>query len=245
MLTMAILKGPSGTGKGTRVSQLIEFLKTKEKPIPFYYSMISKSSMGLLFKESGILFIGSYVCSNKGGLSSWSSLDSVHAAVKTASNGRLVVLEAIDFARQHSKENICIVMEGEPMLLSDKFRPEFLSKTYQPNHLMISYFTYSSRDEYEARIQGRSGIPGGDSGWGRADGYPKDFEKSKEEAVLLDDTQCHLSMRSFDETYWKWGADLLTLLGKPVDEYSAWSKNNPMLRELGKSNPMNKSKRLW
>jgi len=246
MMHMAVLKGASGTGKGSRTSQLIEFLKTKEQPVHFLSEKRPSSSWGLLFKKFGIMFIGCYVESNKSGLTSWTSMDMIHATVKKAEIGREVIKEAIGFMLTNTEnENTCLVLDGEPMLLSDKFRPSFIEQEYKPDHLMISYFMYKDREEYDQRIMGRSGVKGGDSGWSRVAGYSSDFNKSKEEAVSLDATQCHISMHNFDETIWKWGSDLLTLLKIPSLEFSSWAQNNSMIREIGKADPLKKTKKLW
>ena len=46
------------------------------------------------------------------------------------------------------------------MLLSDKFRPEFIESEYRPERLVISYFMYTEREQYDQRIAGRSGGTG-------------------------------------------------------------------------------------
>ncbi|MGL4353177.1 MAG: hypothetical protein ACRCTP_04470 [Aeromonas popoffii] len=245
-LTISVLKGPSGTGKGTRVCQLIEFLKQNgEAPVPFF-SSFHRNKFGLMFPKHGFLFLGDYVVSNKSSLTSWSSMDMIHSSVKTAELGREVIKEAIAYLRHHSQsESLCLVLEGEPMLLSDKFRPEFMAGEYAPDHLVLSYFMYSDRAQYESRIMGRSGKPGGDSGWSRAGSYQSDFTKSVEESKLLDSTQCHVTMRQFDDTVWRWGSDLLEIMKRDTIQFAAWSKNNPMLRSVGGADPLKKTKKLW
>lgn len=246
-LFLSVLKGPSATGKGTRVCQLIEFLKRKEVPKKIVLLVEGHTfDAGLSFPEQGFFFIGTYVVSNKSSLTSWSSMDMVHSTVKTAEAGRECIHKICAEALATSKKPYaCVVLEGEPMLLSDKFRPAFMAAEYKPAHLAISYFNYTDRAQYEERILGRSGKPGGDSGWSRAAGYFGDFTKSKEEAVNIDGTQCHLSFHDFDETYWLWGSHLLNLLGEVPSEFVSWSKDNPMLRSVGGQDPLRKTKKLW
>ena len=244
-LFMSILKGASGTGKGTRVSQLIEYLKTLEIPVHFYSTLKPKNSFGLFFPINGMLFIGVNVVSNKSGLSSWSGMDSIHASIKKAEIGREVIKEAITLLKTSKASSLCIVIEGEPMFLSDKFRPEFIEKEYSPDRLLMSYFMYEDRKQYDSRIMGRSGKPSGDSGWSRVSGYQGDFDRSVSESQTLDSTQCSISMRKFDETYWRWGADTLRSLGMDETNFCSWSEANPMLRTIGGSNPLSKSKKLW
>lgn len=242
---MSILKGGSGTGKGTRVSQLIEYLKTLETPVNFYSKLKPKNSYGLFFPINGMLFIGFTVVSNKSGLSSWSGMDSVHAGIKKAEIGREVIKEAISLLKNSKASSLCIFIEGEPMFLSDKFRPAFIETEYMPDRLLMSYFMYDNREQYDNRIMGRSGKPSGDSGWSRVAGYQGDFDRSVAESLTLDKTQCSISMRKFDETYWRWGADTLRSLGIDETNFCSWSQANPMLRTIGGSNPLCKSKKLW
>lgn len=246
-LFISVLKGPSATGKGTRVSQLIEFLKRIEVPKKIVLLVEGHTfEAGLAFPEQGFFFIGTYVVSNKSSLTSWSSMDMVHSTVKSAEAGRECIHKVCEEALATSKQNhACVVLEGEPMLLSDKFRPAFMSAEYKPSHLDISYFGYTERSQYESRIMGRSGKPGGDSGWSRAAGYFSDFTKSKEEAAQLDGTQCHLSFHEYDETYWLWGSHLLNKLGFVSSDFVAWSKENPMLRSVDGQDPLRKTKKLW
>lgn len=245
-LFMVVLKGASGTGKGTRVSQLIEYLKTRETPKIWRNN--TSSDFGLFFPVHGFMFIGSYVVSNKSQLTSWSSMDLVHASLKTAENGRGLIKDAINYLRDNSSsKNLTLVLEGEPMLLSDKYRPEFIESEYTPDHLVLSYYMYESREQYDERIKGRSGVEkGGDSGWSRAASYLSDFNKSKEESMKLDHTKCHISMRGFDEEVWRWGCDLLSLLGwDDPSVFAQWAKDNPMLRSVGGNNPLSKTKKFW
>lgn len=247
-LTMCVLKGASGVGKGTRVSQLLEYMKTLDSPVMFRSSLSSKLDAGLLFPKLGFLFIGCYVKSNKSGLTSWTSMDNVHATLKTAEAGRSLIKEAIEFLKMNSSvPDVTLILEGEPMLLSDKFRPEFIESEYRPERLVISYFMYTEREQYDQRIVGRSGgTGGGDSGWSRASSYLSDFEKSKDESTRLDYTQCSISLRNFDEEVWRWGSDILwtTKVSEP-SLFSQWAIDNPTLRTVGGEDPLSKTKKLW
>ena len=54
---MCVLKGASGTGKGTRVSQLLEYMKTLDSPVMFRSSLSSKLDAGLLFPKLGFCLL--------------------------------------------------------------------------------------------------------------------------------------------------------------------------------------------
>ncbi len=244
---LCLLKGPSGTGKGTRTSQLMQWLDfTKCEKLNF---VKNGESIGVLYPSNGVMFIGQMVNSNKSGLTSWSSMDMIHSKFHTAEAGREVLKEAIAFCMENNKtDSFALVAEGEPMFLSDKFRPTFIEAEYKPDVLFMPYYLYSAREQYEERIMGRSGCAGGDSGWSRAQSYESDFTKAKDESVLCEAMESRVSIRKHDETYWKWGSEVLALLGCDeitVGRFIEWSKNNPQLRSVGGPNPMNKTKKLW
>lgn len=182
MQNLFVIKGTSGTGKGTRVAQLIEFLHTKEEPDELFFTSLGKTPkqkpLGLLFRSLGLVFIGGYTVSNKSGLASWTSMDSLHAALKTGEAARAELKKLFD-------QGYSLVCEGEPLMMSDKWRPEFLMDFFKPNKLVMVYFHYTDRKDYDERIKNRSGKPAGDSGWSRNESYGKEYVKTCEEMMSL------------------------------------------------------------
>lgn len=82
MNTISVMRGTSGTGKGTRLNQLIMFLRTREEPEILGFKVQSPKSVkfrpyGLYFKSINTLIIGKYVKSPKSGLISFSSTDPI------------------------------------------------------------------------------------------------------------------------------------------------------------------------
>lgn len=174
MRNMIVIKGPSGCGKGTRVAQFIEFLRTKMEPREVSYEHGSKTKLlGLAFDELKLLFIGQYTVSNKSGLASWTSMDTIH--------GSLGGVTAREFLKDEVDNGFTLVCEGEPLMLSDKWRPAYMFDYYKLDCVSMLYFHYPDRAEYDARIIGRSGKAAGDSAWGRNSEYPKEFEKTLNE----------------------------------------------------------------
>jgi len=175
MKSMIVVKGSSGTGKGTRVAQFIEFLRTKMEPVEITYELNDKTKpLGLAFPDLKLLFVGQYTVSNKSGLASWSSMDAIHSAMGTGSLAR-------EFLKDHIESGYTLVCEGEPLMLSDKWRPAHMFEYYGLDTVSMLYFHYPDRAEYDARIIGRSGKAAGDSAWGRNSEYPKEFGKSLQE----------------------------------------------------------------
>ena len=179
MAKIIVVKGPSATGKGTRVVQFIEWLRTKLNPTELTYTVGDKTRMfGLKFEELKLIFVGQYTISNKSGLASWTSMDGIHAATGSGDIAR-------DILKGWLEQGYSLVCEGEPLMLSDKWRPEWMFKNYPIETLSMLYFAYPDRYQYDARVRGRSGKEAGDSGWSRNESYPKEFEKSKQELLSL------------------------------------------------------------
>lgn len=268
MKSMIVVKGPSACGKGTRVVQFIEFLRTHFTPNELTYPDGKKvRPLGLAFEELGLLFVGQYVTSNKSGLSSWSSMDAIHSALGSGDLAR-------DMLREYTNKGYTLVCEGEPLMLSDKWRPKFLFSFYGLDTLSLIYFHYKDRAEYDARIIGRSGKAAGDSGWTRNESYPKEFsEKSRKEMLAIynspsDITACEkveaymfgergkrseLSLLPHDASLAYVGRAILFQLeqqGKleqlrekclpltPERSFEFHCKNRPMLRSVDGANPL-------
>lgn len=197
MKSMIVIKGPSGVGKGTRVVQVVEFLRQYFEPVSLTYQDGKKTKpLGLAFEEMGLLFIGQYTTSNKSGLASWSSMDAIHSGLGSGELAR-------DMLRGYVDMGYTLVCEGEPLMLSDKWRPEYMFKFYGLDTLSLLYFHYKDRAEYDARIIGRSGKAAGDSAWSRNESYPKEFnEKSlKEMQNVLPEARVQFSKTESGETY--------------------------------------------
>lgn len=177
MAKIIVIKGTSGVGKGTRVVQFIEWLRTKLEPTELSYTVGDKHRhFGLKFEELKLIFVGQYTVSNKSGLASWTSMDGIHAATGSGDIAR-------DLVKGWLAQGYTLVCEGEPLMLSDKWRPEWMFANYPIEALSVLYFAYPDRYQYDARIRGRSGKEAGDSGWSRNESYYKEFQKSKDEMV--------------------------------------------------------------
>ncbi|ENL1756163.1 hypothetical protein AB4U81_003505 [Salmonella enterica] len=266
MAKIIVIKGTSGTGKGTRVVQFIEWLRTKLKPTELSYTVGDKTRpFGLKFEELKLIFVGQYTVSNKSGLASWTSMDAIHAATGSGDIAR-------DLVKGWLAQGYTLVCEGEPLMLSDKWRPEWMFKNYPIDSLALLYFAYPDRYQYDARIRGRSGKEAGDSGWSRNESYSKEFEKSKSEMLALgwnvavDDysgqdvlyhqtatntqefktgNDSELAMLPFDAPLWVVGNAIYHQIGTICRANNLMSKDfygycetNPMTREVGGQDPL-------
>lgn len=264
MAKIIVIKGTSGTGKGTRVVQFIEWLRTKLEPTELSYTIGDKTRpFGLKFEEMKLIFVGQYTVSNKSGLASWTSMDAIHAATGSGDIAR-------DLVKGWLAQGYTLVCEGEPLMLSDKWRPEWMFKNYPIESLSILYFAYPDRYQYDARIRGRSGKEAGDSGWSRNESYSKEFEKSKAEMLALGwvvavndysgqdliyapleaNTQefksperSEIAILPFDAPLWTVGNTILWQLrqiGHRLEskDFYGYCETDPMTREVGGQDPL-------
>lgn len=233
-----VAKGTSATGKGTRMVQFIEFLKSKE----FVFEEVKVDKKGkrvpvaLAFPSLSLCFVGTYTKSNRSGLWSWTSMDYIHSSFGGA-DGAAKIIE------QLRSEYRVICLEGEPMMLSNRWRPENIYHN-GAGSLDLLYFTYpdSEREAYDARVIDRSGKAAGDSGWSRNLGYLKEIEKSSKEAIWVRD-QGLLSMETRIYDY-RYDSDL-SVIGEcvidlvadeaediTVEEFIEFCETYPMTRSI-------------
>lgn len=262
MSKIIVIKGSSGTGKGTRVVQFIEWLRTKLQPTELSYTISDKTRpFGLKFEELKLIFVGQYTVSNKSGLASWTSMDGIHAATGSGEIAR-------DLIKCWLIQGYTLVCEGEPLMLSDKWRPEWMFKNYPIDSLSILYFNYPNRYQYDIRIRGRSGKEAGDSAWSRNESYAVEFEKSKKEMlamgwkVLADaysgqdveymkpsqnewemDSRSELAVMPFDAPLWVVGDSIayqmdIGAVDLDIKDFYGFCETNPMTREVGGADPL-------
>lgn len=262
MAKIIVIKGTSGTGKGTRVVQFIEWLRTKLEPTELSYTVGDKTRpFGLKFEELKLIFVGQYTVSNKSGLASWTSMDAIHAATGSGDIAR-------DLVKGWLAQGYTLVCEGEPLMLSDKWRPEWMFKNYPIESLALLYFAYPDRYQYDARIRGRSGKEAGDSGWSRNESYAKEFEKSKAEMMALGwnvledaysgqdvvymkpnenvydmDHRSEIAVMPFDAPLWVVGDAIayqmdIGAIDLDIKDFYGYCETNPMTREVGGQDPL-------
>jgi guanylate kinase len=167
MNKLIILKGPSGVGKSSRVEKLLNQNNSKE----IFITLRDKSSMclGFLIKELNLFIFGKYNSKNK-----FVGMDYINS--KTGSSN----LSYSFIEKIVKKYNVLI--EGEPLMISHRYRPTFIFKNLNVNSIMIKFFLYNSKSEYLNRIKERSGKhPKKDTGWNRNKQYFSDYNSTLKE----------------------------------------------------------------
>lgn len=255
---IVVIRGTSGTGKGTRVVQFLEWLRTKYEPELIEYELDKKMiQVGFWFKELNLVFIGKYTVSNKSGLASWTSMDFIHSTLKTSEMANsLVKYLSLKF------KNATIILEGEPMMLSNRWRPEFVHEDLGFNNMAFISFIYEAREDYDKRIIGRSGKAAKETGWERNQQYTKDHVKIMGEFSsigyeLEPDSQNQLFLKKAgnDNGVKSVGWNILKMFDSPLSfigdfvidfvglnlskqEFHKYCETNSMLRKINKSDPL-------
>lgn len=154
MSTLFLLKGISGCGKGSRVSQLIEFLKTEYKYHTYLvdklkvgeekFNLKKPLQLGIIFPDLNTFFVGRWVQSNKSKLISWSSLDNLSRYGQT-----FYRYLPIKFSKMN------LVVEGYFGGKTNAFIPKFAKKYFDKGNF-VNYY-YEDIEELQERVVGRSG----------------------------------------------------------------------------------------
>jgi hypothetical protein len=149
-----LLRGISATGKGTRVSTLLEFLKTKTSyRVEEVTSIIvddvelqkTPIQLSVVFDDINTVFIGRWVKSNKSKLISWTSLDGYSKYNNDTFYNHIM--------RSYNTRNV--VCEGYFGGKGKTFDPPQIAEIFKSADL--EHYYYESMDELQSRVMGRSG----------------------------------------------------------------------------------------
>lgn len=251
--SMVVVRGSSGTGKGTRVCQFLTYLQEKghENEVVKFLWEGKEKTFGTFFPGLKLMFVGMFTMSNKSQLTSWTSMDYIHALVSKTEKARGLL------AAMWTDPQVTFVVEGEPMMASDKWRPLFLADFHKLQRFLFLTYMYEDRGEYDKRIIGRSGKAAGEAGWSRNEGYLSEFNRTTEELMQLglemdlDDTSefrdpksGHLSynrMLAHDAPLSSVGDNIMEFLGLDClsrEDYALDCINRPVLRSIGQADPL-------
>jgi hypothetical protein len=191
---LMMLKGTSGTGKSTRMNLIVKFLTARKK-----YEEIS---LGYIFKDLKLIIMGKSVLTEtpSGVVQNWNSLDSLNSKYGTD----LVLF----YIRMLLDKGYNVLCEGEPCIVSHKYRPILLQQKLQVENLWIRIFNYTDKDQYLRRIMDRNGKePRSNEGWLRNRVYRNDFNKIVKEAQAVGmkhDVELHVHSYNKYQTGVEW-----------------------------------------
>ena len=226
MKSYNLLLGTSGTGKGTRLSQLLTFLDTKFDSAAIHVMQKGRQrQLGIHFRGIDVFVIGQWTISNKSGLKSWSSLDYINSMTgKTDLTIEMVKTETFGH----------VIGEGEPMLLSNKYRPTFMHEMYEIDKMSFHVYNYETREQYDERILGRSGKIAGEGGWSRNESYNKVVPKCQEEVDALDGIDFLAHKSPHDASLTEFGENFLRFINHEelIEDFLKWSEKHQTLRNI-------------
>lgn len=233
-LNIFTMLGISGTGKGTRLSQLIHYLSYTTSGDNIICEISGKPTMiGVYFKEYNLVIFGKWVKSNKkGNMISFSSYDWLQSAKTSSGLGFFDLVKLL--VGQNKVKNIAF--EGYPCMVTYKALHElFKEKDVSVNSC---YFFYPGGKEgfeqLQKRIVERSGSRIKGTCWG---GNVDILRKAKaHESYINSDSYSRDKALRFthDAPVTVFGEMLLTVIGKQelLEDFKKFSKNNNTLRDL-------------
>lgn len=229
-----LLRGISATGKGTRVSTLMEFLKTKyecevrdihpsneAKPFP----------IATVFPEPNLTFLGRWVKSNKiGRLYSWSSLDGFSSQDKMYED----IVRYFSYSRG-------LFLEG---YFGGK-RPVVTPQVTLPmgfTDYMVRHYFHEDMEELQQRCLGRSGARIKGSCYRDNQACLQESYKIRNIELFkagfrknnIPESNLDFHFVNAKEPVYKYGVSALIRLGldKHVDDFIEFSKENSTLRHV-------------
>ena len=206
MSEIFIVKGTSGSGKSTRTTHLVNFLKSKFEITDFIFKGIP---IGLYWKEKNILFLGK-ICKNK----VWRSFDDFDYYFTG-------IAEFCDYTCEHRNE-LSMFIEGSGVVITNRLRPNYLHEVMGIDNLFIQYYCFDTVENFSNRKFLRNGKRA-ENGWGKNDSFNKEFEKCRAESLEGD----LILLDNFDVPVYDLGYKFLNLIGSDLgDEFVNYCKLN-------------------
>jgi hypothetical protein len=233
-LNIFTMLGISGTGKGTRLSQLIHYLSSTTSSDNIICEIEGKPTMiGVYFKEYNLVVFGKWVKSNKkGNMLSFSSYDWLQSLKTSEGEGFFDLVKYL--VSQNKVQNIAF--EGYPCMVTHKVLHE-LFKEEEPSVNSCYFFYPGGKEGFEhlqKRIVGRSGSRIKGTCWG---GNIDILRKAKaHESYINSDPNIKDTALRFthDAPITVFGEMLLKVISKQelVEDFKKFSTNNNTLRDL-------------
>jgi hypothetical protein len=203
---IVVVKGISGSGKSSRVFQILKYLESKGFTLSdFHYTNYEGKDkiVGVLIEELNFVFIGKVY--RTGDIERWQGYDSV-----TGSFGKASYFS--DFLKENCSKYSFIV-EGAGITQTHRLRPKFLNEEVGFELIMVQYYNYPEGDKqsYHDRIIYRSGEkPNKEAMWEKNEGFIKECGWSKEDSKNID---CVVFENNFDAEIYDLGVKFLQLIG--------------------------------
>lgn len=198
-----VVKGISGSGKSSRVFQIIKYLEAIGcKYEDFHY--INKEDkdriVGILFKSLNIVFLGKFY--NSGGVERWQGYDSVTSCFMKSEYFS-------EFLKENRNYNLFV--EGAGVTQTNRLRPHFLSNSLGFTKIFIQYYNYDNKQDYLDRIVYRSGkVPEKATMWDKnASFIAESLWSLKDQETIA----CEVFINKFDAPIEDLGVKFLKFIG--------------------------------
>jgi len=218
---VAVTKGISGSGKSSRVLQLLKYFEAIGLTLSEYkFTAIDGKTrpVGVLVEGINLLFVGKFYKS--GDIERWQGYDTVTSCFKGAEYFS-------EFLKERSS-SMSFIIEGAGIVQTNRLRPTFLSEIGFKD-IFMQYYNYGDegRDDYHARIVYRSGEPPKkNTMWEKNIGMIRDCVKSRDEASLLKKVNFEIHDNLFDTPIEDYGVKFLKFTGngKLVKDFKKFVK---------------------
>lgn len=209
MPSIYVVKGISGSGKSSRVFQIIKYLESigcEFENFAFTNCEGKQRDIGVLCKDLGILFLGKKYGADKG-VERWQGYDAV--------TGAFVKAKYLSEFLEVNKDKYIFFVEGAGITQTNRLRPKFLSDIGFDN-IFVQYYNYENKEDYLNRIIYRSGErPKKDVMWDKNSGFIQDMLWSFEDQE--NGVKCDVFDDKFDSPIYDLGVKFLVTLG--MDDY--------------------------
>jgi len=213
------VKGVSGSGKSTRILQLILFFRNVLN-YTFEDVLFNNKKVGFLIKEINTIYLGRLYFTE--GIERLQGFDAVTNAFGTSENASNFVKEKLT---QYN-----IIVEGAGITQTFRNRPQFIWEYLQAKKIYIQYYNYNNYEleDYKKRIMYRSGkLPKKMTMWTKNKSFITDYSFSiieKEEILKHCEIDIDLVNDNFDSLLEDFGVKYLSKIEKSeyIDQYKKY-----------------------
>ena len=218
MSKIIVVKGISGSGKSSRVFQLIKYLEVLGCQFEDFHYLNKEGKdrvVGLLCKNLGIVFLGKIYKS--GTVERWQGYDSV--------TGCFMKSEYFSEFLKDQKGKFTMFVEGAGVTQTNRLRPKFLHEQLGYESIMIQYYNYDNKQDYLDRITYRSGkVPTKATMWDKNSSFIAESAWSLIDQKTID---CEVYINQFNAPISDLGVKFFKFIGldkETIDDFVEFTK---------------------
>jgi len=213
-----VVKGISGSGKSSRVFQIIkylEFLGCEHEDFHYINKEGKDRIVGILYKDLNLVFLGKFYKS--GNVERWQGYDSVTSCF----------MKSEYFSEfLGDNKNYTLFVEGAGVTQTNRLRPKFLHEELGFEKIFIQYYNYADKQDYLDRITFRSGkVPTKATMWDKNSSFIAESIWSLEDQKHI---ECEVFVNQFDAPIEDLGVKFLRFIGSSkadIDDFIKFTKD--------------------